>query len=94
MKYAGKSSEDKILIELDNEDLKNFSIEYDYWKKPISVELKAGILQQAKSEIVEAKKQLENFIKCNQRAFENITKAGTLVGVLFKNKQNSIDTIV
>ena len=93
MKYAGKSSEDKILVELDNSDLKNFSIEYDYWKKPISVELKAGLLQQAKTELVEAKRQLEDFLKYNSGALENITKAGTLVGILFKNKQNSIDTI-
>ena len=93
MKYAGKSSNDKILVELDNRDLNNFSIEYDCWRKPISVELKAGILQQAKSELVEAKRQLEDFVRLNSRAFENITKAGTLVGILFKNKQNSIDTI-
>lgn len=89
MKIIGQNGS-KIIVELDEKDLKNYNIEFDYWKKAIGINLKAAVLQEASKELKEAKYELEQFTKCHSKSFEKIVKAGTLIGVLFEDKSNNL----
>lgn len=89
MNVIGKNGKN-IIVELNENDLENYTIETDYFKKVIGCNLKAGLLQQASKELRAAKKDLENFVIYHSKAFERVVKAGTLIGLLFENKTDEM----
>lgn len=89
MKIIGQNG-NKIIVELDRDDLTNYEVKTDNWKQPTEINLKAGVLQQATKELKEAKYELEQFTRYHSNSYEKIVKAGTLVGILFEDKTNKL----
>ena len=73
--------------------MKHFYVEQSYYSRERdTLVLKVAKIEKATEELKEAKKNMEEFIARSNDSFNKIITAGTLLGVLLKNKRNEIVT--
>lgn len=91
MKLISRTEQGTYIVELVKEDLKHYDVLRNHQGILLGIAHKADVLSKCYEQLINAKQNLETFLKNHHQVISSIAEAGTLTSILLQNKRNDFN---